>query len=438
MSNVLPKSEKATTSGMSRRGFLGGVGASGSVLAGASLMSQNVLSAKADKKPDGPPTGMPKIGFFSEAERDFRWNRVRKMMKEQGLDCLVVPSPSGGDFPKYASYLADGGFFMHSGAVILPAKGVPALFGQLPRPDGWIRDVAPKFQSLGDQMLAKLQSMGMQKANIGVVGTQSGVTGLNEFTHDGLISYASWSTVLAGLPEARFKDVTPEMAELLAIRSAEEHGYMKEAADLSEGLHQRMMEMATPGTSDRQFRIGVAECLIGNGARADVQALEMKPGIITEGDVINSEYGVWVGGGYCQATLCIAVGKVSQEIEDLAKVAHEAFDVGAEHLKPGASFGEVVARMQRVISKANFWTGFPVLHDMGNLFMVAPVANFPPPFKPSKTLAGHVEIKPDMVFSFEPNARSGMRDQVKVGGTAIITNDGPKFLNTIGQRMQRV
>ena len=43
-----------------------------------------------------------------------------------------------------------------------------------------------------------------------------------------------------------------------------------------------------------------------------------------------------------------------------------------------------------------------------------------------------------MVFSFEPSARSGPREEAKVGATAIVTADGLNVIDRIGMRVQRV
>ena len=75
---------------------------------------------------------------------------------------------------------------------------------------------------------------------------------------------------------------------------------------------------------------------------------------------------------------------------------------------------------------------------LGPMFMVGPVANFPPPFVPSTTIGADYEIKENQIFSFEPGARVGLRDQVKVGATALVTSDGLEIWNEIGTRMQRV
>ena len=40
-----------------------------------------------DLKPDGGETAFPAL---SKKERDRRWQRTRKMMREGGLDCLLV------------------------------------------------------------------------------------------------------------------------------------------------------------------------------------------------------------------------------------------------------------------------------------------------------------------------------------------------------------
>jgi Xaa-Pro aminopeptidase len=55
----------------------------------------------------------------------------------------------------------------------------------------------------------------------------------------------------------------------------------------------------------------------------------------------------------------------------------------------------------------------------------------------SETIGADVAIKPNMVFSLECGARTDMINEVKIGGTVVVTDSGVKELNTLGNKMQR-
>ena len=387
-------------------------------------------------------------GTYSMEERDRRWANIRRMMSENGYDCLIVPKGMGDgiNFLQYAEYVSNA-FFMTPGAVVFPLEGEPAVVGAVPSPDPWIQQMTLKWFEGGEQtpigelIVDLVNEMGLAGGNIAVVGTQAAVEGLNEFINEGFVKYATWATVMAGLPEATFTDITPEFAELVMVKAEEEQANIIGAAQVGEGLHAMLLDTIEVGLDAREVRVAVAEYLIRNDAASDVQALELAPGAIRDGQVINSEYGIIASGGYAQVTLCVACGSVSGQTEELAEIAHASMDYGAENLRAGARFGDVIAGMEEIVMRDGVWHGFPQIHGLMPMFMAGPVYNAPPPFQPSKTIGADIEVKPGMAFSFEPGARRGFgpgSGHVKVGATAIVTETGLDIHNEIGLRMQRV
>jgi len=283
-----------------------------------------------------------------------------------------------------------------------------------------------------------LREMDLDRANIGTIAVESNTFGLNEFSDQGLMLYAIYSSLLENLPRADFVDVTHELTEAMLVKSAEEIPMYQAAAEVGEGLHQLMVDMARPGVSPLDYRAEIAKYFVLNHAVPDVQALQMSPRRIASGDVINSEYGITHGGAYVQVTLCIAVGEVSQETENLAAIARESYDIGMEELRPGKTFREVLEPMEKVIADAGYWHGFPLLHSVRPVSLVGAVGFGPPPAGYSEILGGDIEIKSGMGISFEPGARIGRQAQVKIGGMSFVRDDGVQMMNTLGTQLQRV
>ena len=385
---------------------------------------------------------------FSPAEKEYRWTQIRKLMADLGLDCLILPRGQGDgvNLLSYAQY-ASNAFFFTPGAVVFPAEGEPGIMGAIQRPNSWITNAAGKWFEGGEQLpigghiVDFVNEMGYAKGHIGVVGTEANVEGLNEFINEGFTNYATWSTVMAGLPDATFTDITPEFAEMMIIKSPEQLDAVRRAAAVGESMHEMLLDTIKVGMSDKDFRVAIAEHLIRNNAKSDVQALEMKPGIIRDGDLINSEYGIIHSGGYAQCTLCIAAGKISKETEKLHAVAKQSLQYGLDNMRPGKTFGEVIAGMEEIIFSSGYWHAFPQIHSMLPTFMAGNVYSNEPPAESSKVLGADVVIKPGMVLSYEPGARRGPRHsgpQVKLGCTAIVTDKGLDVLNTLGLELQRI
>lgn len=422
---------------LGRREFLTRMAAiPGGAAAAAAVLP--MLPAKTARAQFGPPP-------FTPAEGERRHARVRAMMEEKGLDGMIIPHRAGDgvNLLQYASYLSGGGFFPYGdGAVVFPLEGDPIIVAnRFPSP--WISQAKPVVfddgvqAPLGQQIVEAVQELGLANSTIGVVGTVTGGEGVNEFVNDGLVTYATWTTVLAGLPNAEFSDITGDFGVLMMVKGEEEIAACTNAALIGESMHEMLIETTQIGMDSAQLRENVAVHLLRNGATADVQAVGVAPGPMGDGTVFNSEYGIIHGGGYCQVTLCMVVGSMSAQMEALAEVAHELMDYGAEHLRAGKRFGDLMEEMEQISRRAGYWHRVPHIHGLLPMTLVGPV--FPGENAPgSRTLGADVIVQEGMVFAFEPGAREGPMAEAKVGSTAIVTADGLNVINTIGTRVQQV
>ena len=395
------------------------------------------------------PTGNAQAQFgpppFTPAEGQRRWRRIRAMMSEKGLDCMIIPHRAGDgvNLLQYANYVAGGGFFQYGdGAVVFPLEGDPIIIAsRFPSP--WISRAKPVvFENgvqvpMGRQIVEAIEELGLERSNIGVVGTVTGGEGYNEFTNDGLITYSTWAAVIAGLPRADFVDISGEFGVLMMVKGEEEIAACRGAAMVGERMHEMLLATSRVGMDPLDFRENVALHLMRSDAQADVQAAFFPPGPIQDGFVFNSEYGIIHHGGYCQVTLCLVFGQMTAQMEALADVAHELMDYGAANLRAGKRFGDLMEEMEQINRRAGYWHRVPHIHGLLPMTLVGPV--FPGESAPgSRTLGADVELQEGMVFSFEPGARQGPMAEAKVGATGVVTAGGAEVWNTIGTRVQQV
>ncbi len=428
-----------TVGELDRRSFVSRlVGLAGGTAAATAVLPGLTTAALAQPGAGEAPSGL------SLAERDRRHAVSRQLMEELGLDALLIPGNAGGvGQPLYAYWFSD----MRSRnpwAVILPRDGEPVVLGAgAGGPGGlggpaWITQGGRRGPPLSDWLVDTFRELDLSNASIGTIGVEPNTFGLNEFSDQGLMLYSVYSSLLENLPRAEFVDVTGRLTEIMLVKSAEEIPHYEAAAAVGEGLHRLMVDMARPGVSPLDYRAEIAKYFVLNRAEPDVQALQMSRRRIASGDVINSEYGITHGSAYVQVTLCIAVGEVSRQTEDLAAIAHECYQIGMDELRPGRTFREVIEPMEKVIADAGYWHGFPVLHSVRPVSLVGPVGMGPPPAGYAETLGGDVEIRAGMPISFEPGARVGPQAQVKVGGMSFVRDDGVYMMNTLGTSLRRV
>lgn len=249
----------------------------GGIAAAAAVLP--MLPAETARAQFGPPP-------FTPAEGERRHARIRAMMAEKGLDGMIVPHRAGDgvNLLQYAGYVSGGGFFPYGdGAVVFPLEGEPIIVAnRLPSP--WIGRAKPVvFEDgvqvpLGRQIVEAVEELGLANGAIGVVGTVTGGEGVNEFMNDGLVTYATWATVVAGLPNAEFTDISGDFAVLMMVKGEEEIAACTNAALIGESLHEMLLETTQVGTDPAQLRENVALHLLRNGATADVQAAFLPPG----------------------------------------------------------------------------------------------------------------------------------------------------------------
>jgi Xaa-Pro aminopeptidase len=198
---------------------------------------------------------MPK-GFLRD-EYVRRWQKLRALMKQKNLDCLIVPAGNleYPDEPSDVTYLTGTG----GGWVVFPYDGkVISIGGQGDergeneagvelRPDG-----RPAGSLLGNAeggqwspaLINLLREKGMTRAHIGV-GDLSGAP-RNE---EGGVSYTTVDRVVKAFPQAKFESAVEILMRGKLARSPAEIAVMEKADEVAESGLKVMLETARPGVS---------------------------------------------------------------------------------------------------------------------------------------------------------------------------------------------
>lgn len=116
---------------------------------------------------------------LSLSERDRRWLEVRKAMKENDLQCLLLFGlPYTWDFAvANARFLSQIGGNAEFNISLFPLEGEPTCFVMMPtfveywkRAQDWIKDVRPKKGPMADVVVSRLKELGLEGKSIGVDG----------------------------------------------------------------------------------------------------------------------------------------------------------------------------------------------------------------------------------------------------------------------------
>lgn len=400
---------------------------------------------------------------LSLAERDRRWELVRELQRRHGLDAVVVFG-FGRDVAD--SYLTNE--VKKGGMVLFPADHEPIMIvGDVPleRYDAqgsrWERWVSEWHHGPGVDVLASImRERGLERGNIGVVG----LTGRFVGEGNGTVSYTLWNKVLAALPDVTWVDVAVEYEVLALKKSDEEQVLLRKAASLGEASCQAFVDASGEGESEHAVAAAALHAIVAGGGwtrspfmleRAGESMFAWAPPewffmggaprILHRGDTIAAELFPFYGGIESQQQIDVSIGEPSNLLRELEDVCLESLEIGMRVLKPGIRFAELTRAMEEPLARSKTWNTGPMIQTVSPLFNGE--TRISPDVDPALAdlehlpsgvgLDGDFEIEVGHAFAFEPNAlRDGQR--VCIGGTVLLTEDGPEALNDTPNRLHVV
>jgi Xaa-Pro aminopeptidase len=404
---------------------------------------------------------MPDFDCSQPEERERRWQRVRRFMKNKGLHGLVVMGSRYGEpLDRYLSNWVPGCI------VIFPVESeptllvpmIPEMFALRPEtPENerpWMKDI--RAGARGTAIATVLQEKGLERSFIGVVGL-----GNLRVDWEGWIPFKTWERVLSRLPHCSFKDLTADFAEVVLVKSTGELIHVRRASQVLERACAEMLKTVRSGVTELEVYAAIQNVLSRSGAYTPKFILRSgpdniswedppwffgvgSPRILEPGDIVQAEIFAWFGGLEAQVQMSVAIPPVSEVNFQCAQLARQAYEKGLEHLRPGKKFAEVVEAMEAVLDRPGVWHLTPLIHSMNPMVCIGPtgvrIESLPGveaygQVGTGRIRGGNVVLEPGTVFELEPNACIE-RHRVNIGGTVIVTESGNEPLNEIPCQMR--
>lgn len=311
------------------------------------------------------------------AELERRWTIVRALMREHGLDALVVQGANnlsgiGGHYAWFTGLSASGSypqtvvFFADQPMTVIRhgADGTVAEYDPTaPETYGMERYLGtPSFPSACYTLLydANLVAQTLRKAHAGKVGLVSPGTMYGGFLDE--LRRQADSFVLS--------DFTEVIDEPKAIKSGIEIDLIRKAAAMQDQILAELPALITPGMRDCEVmaeahRIGQrlgseTGFFLGSSFTwgDPTQAIRHRPEqgrVIREGDIfLFLAENAGPGGMYVHLTRFIGLGKIPSELVDAIGVAIEAQDYTMSLLTPGAASADVFAEYNAYMRRRGF------------------------------------------------------------------------------------
>jgi Xaa-Pro aminopeptidase len=227
------------------------------------------------------------------------------------------------------------------------------------------------------------------------------------------------------------------MQEARSVKSAEEIAFIERAAEIIGLAIEALVREARPGVPESHLVAEMLKEIVKQGGEPITMLLFGAGGpevpwaqrVVTgrslkTGDLINTEVEAKYGGYIAQALQPISLGPRPKELEKIFDTTKVIFEKMLKILKPGTTFGEVVAFYQDQVRSAGYEPDAALMHGRG-LGEDAPmlwgaVRDFP---------GSQASLKEGHVFIFKPAARKGeMRDFIRAGDTVVIERSGARRL----------
>ena len=193
---------------------------------------------------------------FSKEEYDRRYDILRKEMKEQELDCLIVygATPLGGNDTGQinAQYLSNFAAVGHT-YVVFPQKADPTLHLVVElhvknaMDIGVIQDVRTGAR-IEEGLAARLKELELEKARIGIVGPSV------SYFMPCTIPYEHYIHLEKELPGSEFINVHEWYENIRSIKSGKEKDLIKRAAHLTDICHEEIVHATKAGVSHADLR----------------------------------------------------------------------------------------------------------------------------------------------------------------------------------------
>jgi Xaa-Pro dipeptidase len=382
---------------------------------------------------------------FSRAERDRRWARVRELMEQHDVDCIVGSAVTGIQGRAHADvkYLTQLGNNDEQFGVVFPREGTPVAIGWLGRRPGddWMEDRRGLQGSFvaeatwGRTIGSIVAELGLDEATIAVCGLGPGGPELASAIRqtDGYIPYLTMRTIEAALPACRFVDAAPILGAARHVKGDEEIEFVRRGVALAESALYALAGSARVGAFEPQVYAGMLAAEVAAGGtlptmiswssgpigRPNTRLEQPVPRVMRDGDLVSVEIeGRWAGyNGQVDVTL--TVGTVPAWAARAHGVAAEAVQAGIEALRPGVTYGEVRRLVNEVGTRGDLETRL-IIHGRG-LGDDGPLVGVPGP-------QDHLPVLEDVCLVVKPAVMHRGRFCARVGESVVVRAGGAERL----------
>jgi Xaa-Pro aminopeptidase len=320
-----------------------------------------------------------RLPSFSLAERDRRYGRVRRLMHEAGLDCLIA-APGEAFEPQASSrYLTQIGGLQGAAWAVLPLEcEATAILSSEREHRMWARHLQwPTDLRWGQQtdlLIARLKELGLARGRVGIAG----LAGVHH-RPEGTIPHASWVKIEAALPRVSWIHASEVLDRSRVVKGEEEIAVIQRITDADEAAIRRMVEVARPGIEEADLWVEMSDVLtratgdwparlsLGSGGMPSNTSNTLAlPVPLDDGSIVSQEIDARLQGYRAQCNHSILVGSRGETAYRQAmQCAIDVFHHMLDWLRPGRTVGQFLSEYEWAGTKRRGVSGSVVMHTCG-------------------------------------------------------------------------
>ena len=402
------------------------------------------------KNPPYPPHQLPAgakptrellkhVPQLSLAERNRRWDGIRKKMMLANIDVLLIlANDAFWDMGLInLRYITQIGSKMGAHALFFVDRD-PIIWNSLPhmnRPTSlalstqeWVSDIRP-YGGVAE-VAAAVRESGLDRGCVGMVSFSSTIVTTPTLFHGDAVNYQK------ELPHCRFIEANWVLEQMRLIKSEEEIAMLAKAGEIGRKTTEALVANSRPGITEAALYAELIKTQIANGAEPQIFQLlasgpvehpttelwhllhgaeqplvpSMRP--IQNGDIVVTEFHSQYGGYLAATEFTVYVGeKAPPQLVEIHDACVEALQISLEVLRPGNTLRNAWESIRAAADRRKLDFVELGFHGHGLGSPEFPTVVYRPGFGPSSMNGdhiGHLMFEENMVFGnnidiFNPN-----------------------------------
>jgi Xaa-Pro aminopeptidase len=287
----------------------------------------------------------------------FRLTMLRRTMRAQGLDAMLVSSPSG------IRYLS--GFTGSYGLCVVTLRGAWCLTD--PRYRLQIREEMRGFRplviraSFGEEIARHSLLRGCRTAGI----------------EEADLTLAAFRSLRRQCAPCSLKPAGDVLSLLMSRKDPVELLHLRRAAGITDKVFCDILTMIRPGVAERdlaaeisyrQRRAGAEgdafDVIVASGPRSALPHARASAKKIRNGDVVLLDFGCVVAGYHSDMTRTVVVGRAGRAVREVYNIVSRAQEAGIAALRAGCLAREIDAVVRGLIAREGYRRFYP--HSLGH------------------------------------------------------------------------